>query len=288
MYIQLAIPVAIYQKDEIVSIRAILGNDVEIISHSRNDVILPNDCYLVNVEYDHIDFSPFDLYLIPSVKRLNTNSDKYVAVVEGKFIKLMLDVPKENFWVRIYACKQEEVQENIQINYYGLEITEMSDVLHSYCSIFGSSLLSYHGTTISHKLNMNEPFSKQLTKKYSIDTAAETEAFKQLRSVSHDYVNAFYDITYFRNSDINQLNICGIEDNITADSVIFDISKYSPSELLVKFMNLQTGIFILTNERSSPLSVIYVQNPDYELSKNVVENLITTICLDIENVNKIG
>lgn len=274
-------PTRIFEIDEYAAIRSILGNDVYINSYIKNDVITPNDCYIINVEYTMIDLNTFDIFKVKNPKRINSNSGMYVVEHEGKLIKLLISNPKEEFWIKIYSCKQETTEESIVINYYGEVVESELDILHNYLSNFGSKILSYHGTELKTSLNLDE----KLKSEKKIVPEYETEYLKSLTSFSRDYVSSVYNTKYFKDFDMNNiLPVINLGENVGPHCIV-DFNNHSINELRAWMNKLKTGIIMLTNQRN-PLSLIYIQNPDYTLNENLIDYTILTICLDIENCNK--
>lgn len=276
---RIQIPSYEFQKDEFQSIRAIIGNDVYIDSYQKNDIILPNGYLLVDVKYDQIDFNTFDLYLAENVKQLNLNTDKYIVKIENKYVKIIKPT-KDKFYIKLYAAKPEIQDEQIQINYYGLEIKKPRDILHNFCSIFGVKKLSYHGTVLKTKITK---YTNPL--KTKISPIDETMNFKNINVINKDYINSYINMTSFKVCDlINELPVLDLKSKPTTTSII-DFENKTPKELKDYLLSLEKGYIILSDNRN-PTSLIYVYDNDYTLSENQIDYTLLTIGLDLENLQK--
>lgn len=277
---RIKIPSQEFQKDEYQSIRSILGNDIFIESFNKNEILLPNNYILVDVKYQHIDFNTFDIILVDNPKQLNLNSDKYIVIYQGKYIKL-IKPSKDKFWIKIYANKQEVTNDkDIDIHYYGIEIKKPKDILHSFISIFGINKLSYHGTTI----NTNLIFFKNPLNE-DIDPKKECKFLKEFNVVEKNYTNSYIDVNSFKIQDpINDLSIVTLKEQPKC-SCIIDFNNSSKEELKKYLLNLKKGYIILTQNRN-PTSLIYIKNCNYTLGEKEVDYIILTISLDLENLEK--
>lgn len=175
---EILIPHIVYQKNPIKAIKGLLGNDVNIISYTISDVMTTNEEFLIKVVYSSVDFSPFEIYKVKDVKRINTNSDKYIGILccdscdssccdscdsscdskdnsktnkestkespKKTYIKLNQNV--KECYVKINTLTQNNIDEDII--YYGDIITSIQDIMTNFCSAFDTVKLSYHGTNI--------------------------------------------------------------------------------------------------------------------------------------------
>ena len=224
---RLIIPSTEFNRDEYSAIRSVLGNDVFIRSYTKNDIILPNGQLIIDVEFEQIDFNSFKIYKVSNAKQLNVNSDKYIVEfmyndnpIYVKLIKPKLNNESDSFYIRLYSCKQEvpfesekrnQLYEPLSIHYYGLQILDYSDIQHDFCSLFGNSKLSYHGTQLETKLdNIFKNVINKIPKEIiNVDPKKEMKAFTELNTISKDYVNNYYNISCFKKSDlINEMKMC--------------------------------------------------------------------------------
>lgn len=305
---RLIIPSVEFNKDEYSAIRSILGNDVFIKSYTKNDIILPNGQLIVDVEFEQIDFNTFKIYKVSNAKQLNINSDKYIVEfmhennpIYVKLIKPNIENPTDEFYIKLYSCKQEtpyesekinQLYEPLTIHYYGLQVNDYSDIQHDYCSIFGSDKLSYHGTKLETKLDNNfknviNKLPKNIT---DIDPKKEMKAFVELNTISKDYVNNYYNMSCFKKSDlVNEMKIITPKDEndykeiLKYNNCIIDFRELNRFTLGKLLSNLKFGFVILTNIRS-PTSMIYFNDKDYVMEDKMINYTILTICLDLENV----
>lgn len=304
---RLTIPSTEFNKDEYSAIRSVLGNDVFIKSYTKNDVILPNGQLLIDVEYEQIDFNTFKIYKVSNAKQLNVNSDKYVVEfmhennpIYVKLIKPKINNPNDEFYIKLYSCKQETPFESeklnplydpLSIHYYGLQIMDYTDIQHDFCSIFGSEKLSYHGTKLETKLdnqfkNVIGKIPKEIT---DVSAKKEMEAFKNLNTISKDYLNNYYNMSCFKKADlVNEMKIVTPKDEndykeiLKLNNCIIDFRELNRFTLGKLLSNLKFGFIILTNLRS-PTTLIYFNNKDYVLENKMINYTILTICLDLEN-----
>lgn len=309
---RLIIPSTEFNKDEYSAIRSVLGNDVFIKSYTKNDIILPNGQLIVDVEFEQIDFNSFKIYKVSNAKQLNVNSDKYIVEfkrdnisdetpVYVKLIKPKLNNDSDSFYIRLYSCKQEvpyesekknQLYEPLAIHYYGLQVLDHSDIQHDFCSIFGNSKLSYHGTQLETKLdnNFKNVINKIPNEIIKVDPKKEMKAFTELNTITKDYVNNYYNISCFKKSDlINEMKVIVPKDEndykeiLKYKNCIIDfreLNRYSLGKLL---SNLHFGFVILTNIRS-PTTMIYFNDKDYLLEDKMINYTVLTVCLDLENV----
>ena len=125
-----------------------------------------------------------------------------------KLIKPKINNPNDEFYIKLYSCKQETpfeseklnpLYEPLSIHYYGLQIMDYTDIQHDFCSIFGSEKLSYHGTKLETNLdnqfkNVINKIPKEITE---VNAKKEMIAFKDLNTISKDYLNNYYNYLHF-------------------------------------------------------------------------------------------
>ena len=285
MKTDLMIPITVFEKNEVGAIRELLGNDVTINGYVKNDVII-NDYLIITVDYDMIDIDPFNVYKITDCKHLNMNSDKYITEINGKLVKLNdINTNDKDFWIRIFSAKQS-TEDNIK--YYGFKIEKQSDLLHSFCSIFGGKILSYHGTEVKSELETNKKLSTLLKMKLKkIDNKEETKQYNKLHTVENEYINSFHDISYFKPQDDNDLQVTTLDTIDKDGAYIIDIQDYTAEKLKQDLIKQEKGIILLINDRINPLSMIFIKNNDYTIHPHVVDCFITTVLKDIEILNKV-
>lgn len=284
MITEIKVLVSDFEKNPETSIKSILGNDINIISYKKNDFII-GQYYIIYVEYDAVDIDLFKVYEVKECKKLNTNSDIYITEIEGKLVKLINDGKKKNFFIRVYAAKKDING----LTYYGTEIKQQSDLLHSFCSIFGTQLYSYHGTSIKSDLKSNITFEKALKKSIGkLDTKKETEMYLTFQSIGNDYVNSFYDISYFKTCDDNELKITESLDNCEQDiPYLLDLKKFTPETLKKELKKNNDGLILMLNTRVNPLCCVYTRTPDYRMNDNIIDCFIVTLSKDVELMNQV-
>ena len=280
LYKRIAIPSTEFQKNELQSIFSILGNDVFIHNYTKIPLLLSNGFLLVDVEYEQIDFNTFELYLVSNAKQLNVNSDKYVVTVNGKYVKI-LKPTKDKFYIKIFATNLDVAEENdIQIHYYGLEIKKPKDIMHNFCSIFGTNKLSYHGTKLTTKI---EKYINPL--KTKINPLEETLNFKNINVINKDYTNSYINLASFKINDLfNNLEVIKIT-QYPKKTCIIDFEGNTPDELKKYLLSLKKGYIILLDKRN-PTSLIYVSDTINDLTEHQINYTLLTIGLDLENLEK--
>lgn len=312
---EILIPHIIYRHDPIKSIKSKLGNDITIASYTVSDALTPNEEFLVKVVYSAIDFSPFEIYKVINVKRVNTNSDKYIGEVvtnnndektdnetkndankndannepaataepakaKKQFVKLNKNVG--NCLVKINTLNNT----NDDIVYYGDIITNIEDVLTNFCSAFDSIKLSYHGTMITTNINKDKPISELLPKNLTnYDKNIDKRAFDEFQSISHEYSRNYFDVSYLKQqltaNDIIKLT----KDYTIKETGIYYFGDLSFNQLSEVLLRIRHGIFFLLSNRSSPAVFIYVNNPDFVIKPKLIEHFLMVLIKDIENVN---
>ena len=293
-YKQLKIPSVVFYKNELEAIRSILGNDVEIKKYDVQDIITSENEIIVNVEYSMVDFSLFDIYLVKKVKKLNLSSNVYVAEelepvnefnskdnTVKSIVLIQMTVPHDNFYITLKNYSQSVENDDIVIKYFGIEIKNPSDLLHSFCNIFSVRLLSYHGSILTCP---KVSFKSDL----DIDAKKETEIFNKMSVVNNNYAYSCYDITYFKNFDTsNTLNVIKLKDISTVPQHACVIVDYSNVESLDEFKKIKHGIFWYSNERINPYTCIYYNNPLIEITESMIENMIIAMSYDVYNYVKV-
>lgn len=202
---EILIPHIVYQKNPIKAIKGLLGNDVNIISYTISDVMTTNEEFLIKVVYSSVDFSPFEIYKVKDVKRINTNSDKYIGVLcdccdscDNETSKISKTINKESSketqkttyiklnqnvkecYVKINTLTQNNIDEDII--YYGDIITNIQDIMTNFCSAFDTVKLSYHGTNIP----INIPCDVVVSSLFSCDVEKlNKESSKKLNKESN-------------------------------------------------------------------------------------------------------
>lgn len=279
---ELLIPHIIYQKNPIKAIKSKLGNDVNIISYTVSDALTTNEEFIVKVVYSAIDFSPFEIYKVNNVKRINTNSDKYIGeVVIGdtiSYVKLSSNC-KEAF-VKINTLTQNITDD---IVYYGDIITCPQDIMSNFCSAFCTVKLSYHGTAIKTTIPQDEPLNKIIN--MPVDGNVDKKAFDELQSMSHDYSRNYFDISYLKQQISNKVNVLNTKSQIKAPG-IYSAENLTMNELSEILKKTKTGIFFMLSDRSSPYSFVYLPNHEMTIKPHLIDHMLIVMSKDIENIFK--
>lgn len=281
---EILIPHIVYQKNPIKAIKSKLGNDITIVSYTVSDMMTTNEEFLVKVVYTAVDFSPFEIYKVSDVKRVNTNSDKYIGKTEnGVCVKLNSNV-KEAF-VKLNTLTQSNTTDNIV--YYGDIITSPQDIMTNFCSAFCTIKLSYHGTAITSSIPKDVKLKDVLKSKS--DTPDEgilnKKVFDDFQSMSHDYSRNYFDISYLKQQISNKITVLKTEDIVKTPG-IYSAENLSLNELNEVLKKTKTGIFFMLSGRSNPYIFIYLPNHEMSIKPHLIEHMLIVMAKDIENINK--
>lgn len=84
------IPYFLFAANPTRTIKEILGQDILIKSYTVNDIITDDECYIVDIEYYSIAFSPFQIFFINAsdIKQLIPGSTVYATQINGCNIKI--------------------------------------------------------------------------------------------------------------------------------------------------------------------------------------------------------
>lgn len=90
------IPYSMFALNPTRAIKQLLGQDVMIKSYTVNDIITDDECYIVDIEYYSIAFSPIKIFYINAadIKQLIPDSNIYVVQINGCNIKISSPVIK--------------------------------------------------------------------------------------------------------------------------------------------------------------------------------------------------
>lgn len=294
----ITLPSNIYYTNPNAAVRSILGNDVEIVNIEESDVILPNDSILLKVDYKMIDFNSFKLYKVVETKALSQQSNKKISTVLIDTITneqltdrniIVMTTNTSNFYVFLkYSTINNSNQSlNNITSYYGLEVSTPNAVLHSYCSIFDSNYLSYHGNIIPKILNDDDQFNKYNIK---IDSSIEfeTQNYKQLTKIkNNNFTSTCYDISYLK--DIDNINTYNMIEFNKADfktlkqPTLLNLINAKVSDL--KKLTNNKGIIIVSQFRQSPFIILFIPTNSEVITESTLSNLKTVLEYDIYNYN---
>lgn len=294
----ITLPSNIYYTNPYSAVRSILGNDVEIINIEESDIILPNDSILLKVDYKMIDFNSFKLYKVVETKALSQQSNKKISTVLVDTITneqltdrniMVMTTNTSNFYVFLkYSTISNSTQPSNNItSYYGLEVSTPNAVLHSYCSIFDSNYLSYHGNDIPAILKDNERFNKYNIK---IDASVEfeTQNYKQLTKIkNNNFTSTCYDISYLKDVDkINTYNMVEFNDanfKTLKQPTLLNLINAKVSDL--NNLKNNKGIIIVSQFRQSPFVILFIPSDSEIITDSTLSNLRTVLDYDIFNYN---
>jgi hypothetical protein len=305
--IELRFPSSIYYADPYAAIRSILGNDVEIISFSESNVVLPDSTILVNVEYSSIDFDAFKLWEVEETKIISQQSQKVVATklkdtitgdeldsaskdknLAPKIVVISNYTPKTKLIFIKYLDRINVGNGNIK--YYGYSPQSKSDILHSYCSIIDTEFLSYHGSKLktpksaipkSSKLNLD--LEIKAIDKLS-NNGIETNNFTNSIIALNNLLNSADNI---RLNDTKILPEITIQDIPTTNGGFISFSNYTVEELKKAFVG-QKGLLIMSKFRDNISSVLYLNTSQMDnivITEQAIDNLLLVIDYDNYNLN---
>lgn len=245
----LKIPANLYIANPEIQIRAMLGNDTEIISYKRSNFLNNNREYLIAVEYKNIDYNPFSIYRVKTIKQQSSGSNKFIATLENiKDTSETLNCIVSKLNIGDYVEIMVNPIANDEFKYLGIKKDKFN---HGFCTIFGNEHLTYHGSKIP-KPDIKD-FSK--VKKGDIDL--------QVTMSKDNYTYNHFELAFFTK-------------NLTYEDI--EYSKCSPDELIELLCEKKEGFYILNNYH-----ILYYPNKDYKILKETVEYLVYTLMLDYEN-----
>ena len=295
--IELELPSSIYFADPYAAVRSIIGNDVEIVSISKCDIILPDNNVLIKVEFNVIDFNSFIIYKVLEIKTLNNMSSKnvitrvYDPITKTEISEIIVTISKIDVGDYITICcsgnvnfsstSDSETKGKSNIKYYALKVN--SNPLHSYCSILDTSFFSYHGTTIQHTSDFNSEISETLKQ---IPT-------KELLSQIEKLVNSYTSNNYSKPKNLNlplptsitSVNLKDLisisEMNEIGSAFMIDLNKCKYTDLL-KLEGIK-GIILVSKFRLNANTFIFIPDTINVITKEILENLM--IVLDYDSFN---
>lgn len=291
---EILIPHIVYQKNPIKAIKGVLGNDVDILSYTISDAMTTNEEFLIKVVYSAVDFSPFEIYKVENIKKINTNSDKYVGKIcqmnaakdtltHPCYVKLNANV--KECYVKINTLGQNNIDDDII--YYGDIINSIQDVMTNFCSAFYTTKLSYHGTNIKVDLDFDKVVGDLLPKyKTNLSESPEDKKiFDDFQSMSHDYSRNYFDISYLKAAFSSKVYMLD-QDSLVKRIGIYSFEGLSLNQLKQVLMKTKTGIFFLLSERTNPFYFIYIPS-DFAVNPHMIEHFITVIGKDLEGCLKV-
>lgn len=249
MLTSIKIPIHLFMQNPEKQIKTILGDDINILSYRKHQFQTSNQEYVIEVEYEFIDINPFSIYQITEVKQFSTISDKHVAIVENiknreEKTEAFVSKLKKGDLVTLVT----NTLDNKLIKYVGMKLFKPN---HDFCTIFGNEKLSYHGT----KLTQPSIKNFKSVKKGPIDIP--------ITSTLDNYTYNYFELKYFTQ-------------NIKPEEIEYE--NLSNEELLKKLCEKKKGFYILND-----FNILYFENNDYEVDKQMVEYLILTLSYDYEN-----
>lgn len=90
---RLKIPYTVFSHNPIKTVKALLGRDAAIYKIERNGIITDDECYIVDVEYANIKFSPIEVLFIDAAefKPVIPNGNVYAVKINGCGVQITSD-----------------------------------------------------------------------------------------------------------------------------------------------------------------------------------------------------
>lgn len=133
---RLAIPYNIYMQNPAEAIRQLLGQHITIEGFTHSDIVLPDDTVIVDVTYQAIPISLFQIYFVEmaSLKPIMPDSDKYIAIINKCFVKIT--IPNTASFKKVVPIKIMSTLSNkatatseTQFAYFGTIVTQPLNTL---------------------------------------------------------------------------------------------------------------------------------------------------------------
>lgn len=219
------IPYAIFALNPTRSIKQLLGQDIVIKSYVVNDIITDDECYIVDIEYYSIKFSPIKIFYInvTDLKQLIPESGIYVTQIDGCNIRISSPLIKEykkiipmRINVSIPNNYSSHGQLEYQFSYFGIIVRKpmnylctplkypghkftpfkMDDVKPIYPSDYKFTPISEEETKVAYKSEIQQfPILK------TVDNLVITKSFEECKMGTTGYL---IDINKFpSDTDIN-------------------------------------------------------------------------------------
>ena len=281
----LELPSTIYYKDPYATIRSILGNDITINSIFEHTIILPNNNILVDVTYSSLDFNSFIIYKTLETKTLNNITSKTIITkiydpIQEKELDVLIMCPVKSDYITIKYLSNVNFSSDKNIKYYSLPVntSTTSNIFHNYCSAIDTSFLSYHGTSIPHtpKFNISNTLScgdisKELSKLSNISSIASNNFSKPHTLLSTPLADINFEL----------INLKDFKDPFKNYIISLDKCTYSDIYKLID----SKAIIIINKYRINCNSIIYISDLQSNITKEIVDNVITVLDYDLFNMN---
>lgn len=190
---RLKIPYMVYSQNPKKAVRELLGQDINIKNIFVNDIITDDECFIVDVEYTNLKFSPYEIVFVDvkDVKPVIPNGTKYAINYEG--CNVSIKIPsiqdfKTMIPIRISPILQSGGPQHDHIaNMFGYFGTIVRRPMNSLCTP-----LEYPGHQFTpYKLAPIKklyPEGYKLKKSYSLEEMkeaykSEVQEWKQLKNV---------------------------------------------------------------------------------------------------------
>lgn len=296
---RLILPNVYYRKFPTQAIKSVIGDNCKIITQKRTKEVLPNDRVVVLVEYQTVDFDSFVIYRIERPRLTNVGSDfvvsRYVyeaetnepVNVEIKMYKPVIspfNKTVDEAYVLINTLTKRGNDLNQEYNYFGVQIRQYTNVLHSYISIFNFGKKP-HDTVIGRDTQTYIPQDIPLNKYLEgLDTVPkpkiEIKNYLDMTSVATNDINSRMDSESFK-KNINET--CVLKNFKVPNKdfgYIIDLSEYTMKQIREMLTELHSGIIMLYNRRA--LGTVYYIPSDIHLID--VDNVMYVFEKDLKNV----
>lgn len=293
VHTRLAIPTAEYRKDPHEAVRSLLGNDVKIIDIYVNPIVDTRGRLLVDVEYSIIDFSPFSIFYISSLKKLNNASDIHVADLTNAVCATNHEnLPQEKVLCNLKPSEVDLVAKYIPIHVYASIPQRDGDnrfsysgfvvrnPLHAYATILSQQETSYHGFNVENVRKLYDHDDKNI---HESDTGINING-NQIKYITIDDELKIYkklSTFYINNYQSSLYNIKFLTDQHGDVQFVDALPKDYLDTKIMYVLHIRTlrkligcyGVIVADSNRN-PNHILFIPNRFMALTEKLIESVI--------------
>lgn len=272
--IRLLIPYFTYIQNPKRAILQLIGNNVNLISFSSNDIITDDDRIIVDVKYTSIQLSTLRIYYIKyeDLKRLLPNSDIYITEIEGCGVKIkMSKEPSKIVPIRVSPRIANNFSSSGQLEkqflYYG--------------TIVKSPLNSLY-TPLKYMEHAYEPFeTEEIEKQCPDDFRSKIEKEIEQKDPSAS-------VSIYQEASEAIVSLCLLDSFTFAKSL--SECKDGTVGYVIDFRTILSeakhqlnGIILIDSKRINPYHVLYRPNQSFVISMSEIKSLAKFLDEDAKN-----